>query len=152
MTKAMPETIAILAQRNDIATNDALQPSLDNIERLMAAAAKPSGQIRGGQVSPPRKGSDFQRKKRKGMMTAVDSSMATASPRRKPRHAVKATPVNTTGSSTKPTRPNCIPMNSPKVRSDHVCSEVAVAALTAWKRNEAQSCCAFQITPGMNSN
>ena len=86
------------------------------------------------------------------MITAVDSSMAIASPRRNPRHAVRPTPVSTTGSSTKPTRPNCNPMNSPKVRNDHVCSEVAEVARTAWKRNEAQSCCMFQITTGINSS
>ena len=33
--------------------------------------------------------------------------------------AESATPDSTTGSSTKPTRPNCSPMNSPTVRSDN---------------------------------
>src|ERR1700761_7095289 len=151
-TKTMPETIAILAQRNDIVTKEALHPSCCSIDRLIAAAAKPNGQISVGQVSPMRKESDFQRKERKGTVTAVDSRMATVSPRRNARHTVNATPVSTTGSRTKPTRPNCSPMNSPKVRSDQLCSDVADAARTAWKRNEAQSCCAFQITTGRNSN
>ena len=73
--------------------------------------------------------------------------MATASPRRYPRHAVKATPDNTTGSRMNPTNPNCRPIKSATVRSDS--SWVAVAR-TNWNLNDAQSCWAFQIRTGMN--
>src|SRR5216683_1848015 len=80
-------------------------------------------------------------------MTEVESRMATASPRRYPRHAVNARPDKTTGSRINPTSPNCRPMKSPTVRSDN--SWVALAR-TNWNLNDAQSCPAFQINTGRN--
>ena len=58
------------------------------------------------------------------------------------------TPDKTTGSRINPTSPNCRPMKSPTVRSDH--SWVAVAR-TSWNLNVAQSCPAFQIRTGRNN-
>src|SRR5216684_1086676 len=74
--------------------------------------------------------------------------MATASPRRYPRHAVSVRPDKTTGSRMNPTSPNCRPMKSPTVRNDG--SWVAVAR-TNWNLNDAQSCPAFQIRTGRNN-
>ena len=105
--------------------------------KLIAVAAKPAGHRNIGQVSPTRRVSDFQRKYKNGTITAVDNRIATGSRVRAPRHAVSVTPESTTGSSTKPTRPNCRLKNSPSVRSDSGCS---ATARTSWKRNEAQSC------------
>src|SRR5215208_1073454 len=81
-------------------------------------------------------------------MTAVESRIATGSPRRYPRHAINVTPDKTTGNRTNPTSPNCKPIKSPTVRNDHWF--VAVAR-TNWNRNEAQSCPAFQIRTGVNN-
>src|ERR1700694_2114884 len=81
-------------------------------------------------------------------MTAVESRMATASPRRYPLHAVNAAPDKTTGSRMNPTSPNCRPTKSPTVRNDH--SWVAVAR-TNWNLNDAQSCPEFQIKTGRNN-
>ncbi len=81
-------------------------------------------------------------------MTQVESRIATASPRRYPRHAVNATPDKTTGNRINPTSPNCRPIKSPTVRSDN--SWVAVAR-TNWNRNDAQSCWSFQIRTGRNT-
>ena len=54
-------------------------------------------------------------------------------------NAVETLPerISTTGNITNPTRPNCIPKNSPTVRNDH---PWVATARTNWKRNEAQSC------------
>ena len=65
-----------------------------------------------------------------------------------PRHAVKVTADSSTGSRIGPTRKNCRPKKSPTVRSD---SSWVATARTDWNRNEAQSCCAFQISTGENS-
>ena len=73
--------------------------------------------------------------------------MATASPRRYPRHAVKATPDNTTGSRMNPTNPNCRPIKSATVRND---SPWVAVARTNWNLNDAQSCWAFQTKTGRN--
>src|SRR5437899_12399256 len=113
----MPEMTATLAHQNVDFTIQSGQPSRDNITRLIAVAAKPAGHRNIGQVSPTRSVSDFQRKYSNGTITADDSRIATGSRVRQPRHAVSVTPDNTTGSSTKPTRPSCRPKNSPTVRS-----------------------------------
>ena len=99
-------------------------------------------------VADPQASAISRRNRRNGTITAVDSRIATGSPRRYPRHAVRLTPDSTTGSRMNPTSPNCRPMNSPTVRSDN--SWVAVAR-TSWKRNDAQSCPAFQIRTGRNT-
>src|ERR1700736_1946153 len=103
MTKAMPEAIAALAQRIVDLIIHGGKPSRGSIAMLMAAAANPTGHMNIGQVSPTRRVSDFQKKYPKGTITAVDSRMATALPRRYPRHAVNASPDNTTGSRMNPT-------------------------------------------------
>src|SRR6266852_5940081 len=115
---------------------------------LMAAAANPIGHMNIGQVSPTRSVRDFQKKYPKGTMTQVDSRMATALPRRYPRHAVSASPDKTTGSRMNPTSPNCRPKYSPIVRNDT--SWVAVTR-TNWNLNDAQSFSAFQIRAGENT-
>src|SRR6266853_5405128 len=143
----MPETTAILAHQMVDLIIQAGKPSRGSIATLMAAAANPTGHMNIGQVSPTRSVSDFQKKYPKGTITVVDSRMATALPRRYPRHAVNASPDNTTGSRMNPTNPNCRPMKSATVRSDS--SWVAVAR-TNWNLNDAQSCWAFQITTGRN--
>src|SRR5207244_880972 len=99
--------------------------SRDSMVALIAVAAKPAGHKNIGQVSPTRNVSDFQSKYPNGTITAVESRIATGSRLRKPRHAVSATPEITTGSSTKPTRPNCSPKNSPTVRNDSGCVATA---------------------------
>src|SRR5467141_3784875 len=124
------------------------KPSRGSIAMLIAAAANPTGHMNIGQVSPTRSVSDFQKKYPKGTITHVESRMATALPRRYPRHAVNAAPDKTTGSRINPTSPNCRPMKSPTVRNDH--SWVAVAR-TNWNLNDAQSCPAFQIKTGRNN-
>src|SRR4051794_18006353 len=114
----MPATIAVLIQAAVDFTIHSGNPSRDSCVTLIAVAAKAAGHRNIGQVSPTRRVSDFQRKYRNGTITAVDSRIATGSRLRQPRHAVSVTPEITTGSSTKPTRPNCKAKNSPKVRSD----------------------------------
>ena len=75
----MPETIAALAQNTVDLIIQAGQPSRGSIAMLMAAAAKPTGHMNIGQVSPTRSVSDFQKKYRNGTSTAVDSRIATGS-------------------------------------------------------------------------
>src|SRR3954452_9837074 len=145
----MPEAIAALAHEIVDFIIHAGNSSRGSIATLMAVAANPAGQMNIGQVSPTRKVTDFQRKYANGTITAVESKIASASPRRYPRHAVKVTPDNTTGSRINPTSPNCRPMKSPMVRNDH--SWLAVAR-TNWNRNDDQSCPAFQIRTGANNN
>src|SRR6266849_9655966 len=147
MTKTIPETIAALAHAMVDLIIHAGKPSRGSIAMLIAAAANPTGHMNIGQVSPTRSVSDFQKKYPNGTITQVESRMATALPRRYPRHIVNAAPDNTTGSRINPTSPNCRPTKSPTVRSDN--SLVAVAR-TSWNRNDAQSCWAFQIKTGRN--
>src|ERR1700676_3853679 len=106
----MPEAIAATAHEMVDLIIHAGKPSRGNIAMLMAAAANPIGHMNIGQVSPTRSVRDFQKKYPKGTMTQVDSRMATALPRRYPRHAVNASPDKTTGSRMKPTSPNCRPI------------------------------------------
>ena len=58
----MPETTAVLAQNSDDLIMRADHFSRDSIVRLTAAAAKPTGHMNIGQVSPTRRVSDFIRK------------------------------------------------------------------------------------------
>ncbi len=144
----MPEATAALAQAIVDLIIQAGKPSRGSIAMLMAAAAKPAGQMNIGQVSPTRKrqrlpeeideGNDHRGRQQDRDRLAA----AIAAPRR------QATPDSTTGSRMNPTSPNCRPMKSPTVRND--ISWVA-AARTNWNRNDAQSCSAFQIRTGENT-
>ncbi|MGY4433841.1 hypothetical protein ACVWWO_006318 [Bradyrhizobium sp. F1.13.1] len=58
----MPETTAVLAQNSADLIIRADLPSRDSMVRLMAAAAKPTGHMNIGQVSPTRRVRDFARK------------------------------------------------------------------------------------------
>src|SRR3954463_6044657 len=114
----MPEITATLAHHAVDSMIHSGQPSRGSLLMLIAAAANPAGHRNIGQVSPTRRLSDFQPKYRNGTSTAVDSRIPTGSRPRKPRPAVSVTPDSSTGSITKPTRPNCRPRNSPTVRND----------------------------------
>ena len=61
-TKAMPETIAVLTQNSDDSSIRADHPSFVIAAMLTAAAAKPTGHMNIGQVSPTRSVIDFARK------------------------------------------------------------------------------------------
>ncbi len=58
----MPETIAALAHATVDLIIQSGKPSRGSIAMLMAAAAKPAGQMNIGQVSPTRSVKDFQKK------------------------------------------------------------------------------------------